>query len=134
MRRLFLLLCLTLAPATVSLADDCTNAQSQAAMNECADKSYKKSDAELNKLYKEIEAQLKDDPDATKLLVAAQRAWVAQRDAECDFAASGTAGGSAYPMVLTICLDGMTQDRIKDFQGYLTCEEGDMACPVPAAN
>jgi hypothetical protein len=37
-------------------------------------------------------------------------------------------------MIELLCRDGLTQNRIKDFQGYLNCEEGDMSCPVPAAN
>ena len=35
-------------------AENCDNAADQATMNECADKAYKASDAELNKLYKRI--------------------------------------------------------------------------------
>ena len=51
--------------------------------------AYKKADAELNVLYRQITARLKDDKATTELLVAAQRAWVAFRDAECAFSASG---------------------------------------------
>lgn len=115
-------------------ADDCQDAQDQATMNECAAKSYKASDTELNKLYREIEHRLADDPDTRKLLVSAQRAWVAFRDAECAFSASGVAGGSAYPMIQTMCLDELTQKRVEDFRRYLSCEEGDLSCAVPAAD
>jgi uncharacterized protein YecT (DUF1311 family) len=113
-------------------ADDCMDkASSQADMNECADISYKASNATLNKLYAQIQQRLKDDPDTRKLLLATQRAWIAYRDAECNFAASATSGGSAYPMIAELCLDGMTQKRIGDLKSYLDCKEGDMACPVP---
>jgi uncharacterized protein YecT (DUF1311 family) len=116
-------------------ADDCDNAQaSQADLNECYGKAFKASDAELNKLYKEITARLKDNPDTTRLLVATQRAWVAFRDAECNFQESAVAGGTAAPMIHAMCLDGQTKSRIEDFKTYLNCEEGDMSCPVPAAN
>ncbi|OCP09254.1 MULTISPECIES: lysozyme inhibitor LprI family protein [unclassified Ensifer] len=121
-----------LAPA--ASAADCDTATSQAAMNECADKSFDASDAELNTLYKQIEARLKDNRDATKLLVTAQKAWIAFRDAECTFSASGVDGGSAYPMVLSQCQDGVTQNRIKDFKTYLSCQEGDLSCPLPPGN
>ncbi|MGH6862282.1 MAG: lysozyme inhibitor LprI family protein, partial [Phyllobacterium sp.] len=97
-------------------------------------KAYQKSDAELNKLYRQIEARLKGDADTTKLLVSAQKAWVAFRDAECNFSSSGVTGGSVYPFVSSSCLDGMTQSRITDLKGYLACTEGDMSCPVPSAN
>ncbi len=66
--------------------------------------------------------------------MATQRAWVAFRDAECDFQTSAVAGGSAAPMIHAMCLDSQTKRRIEDFKTYLNCEEGDMSCPVPAAN
>jgi uncharacterized protein YecT (DUF1311 family) len=124
-----------IAAPTGATADECGKAQGgQAGLDECYDKVFEKSDAELNKLYKEIEARLKDDPDTKKLLVTAQRSWVAFRDAECDFQASGSSGGSVAPMIYSMCLDGLTKSRIEDFKGYLQCEEGDLSCPVPAAN
>ena len=113
-------------------AADCANASDQATMTQCAGTAFKKSDAELNTLYKEIEQRLKDSADAKKLLVTAQRNWVSFRDAECGFATSNVAGGSLYPMVYAQCADGLTQARIKDFKGYLSCQEGDATCPVPA--
>jgi uncharacterized protein YecT (DUF1311 family) len=119
---------------SAAAADNCADAQDQATMNQCADKAYKASDAKLNKLYRQITGRLKDDRDAAKLLVAAQKAWIAFRDAECKFSSSGATGGSIYPMTLAQCLDGVTQDRIKSLQAYLNCPEGDTSCPVPAAN
>ncbi len=130
------ILCAALALFTTGVAqaaDDCANASDQATMNICAGDSFKKSDQQLNDLYKQIEARLKDDADTTKLLVTAQRSWVAFRDAECTFSSSGVAEGTAYPMIYAMCLDGMTQERVKDLQTYLSCEEGDLSCPVPAA-
>ncbi|KQZ13404.1 MULTISPECIES: lysozyme inhibitor LprI family protein [unclassified Mesorhizobium] len=120
--------------STAARAEDCTEAPDQMSANECADKAYQASDAELNKLYKQIEGRLKDDADTRKLLVTAQKAWIGFRDAECDFSSSGVAEGSAYPATVSMCLDGITQGRIDTFRGYLDCEEGDMSCPVPAAN
>ncbi|MGF6176895.1 lysozyme inhibitor LprI family protein [Ensifer sp. 4252] len=126
---------LVLATSTSALADqNCGDLTNQTDMNICAGKAYEKSDAELNSLYKQIETRLKDDADTTKLLVAAQRAWVAFRDAECNFSSSTVAGGSVYPFISSSCLDGMTQIRIENLKGYLKCTDGDLDCPVPAAN
>ena len=126
---------LILATSTFAFADqNCGDLTTQTDMDICAGKSYAKSDAELNKLYKQIETRLKGDADTTKLLVAAQKAWVSFRDAECNFSSSGVTGGSVYPFISSNCLDGMTQSRVKDLQGYLKCPEGDLDCPVPAAN
>lgn len=123
------------APVTGAGADECDNAQGgQAGLNECYGNLFKTSDAELNKLYREIEGRLKDDPDAAKRLVAAQRAWIAFRDTECGFRAGAAAGGSAGPMIRSMCLDGLTRQRSADFASYLKCEEGDLSCPVPAAD
>lgn len=121
-------------PAFAFAKDKCADAEDQATMNQCADAAFKKSDAKLNTLYKQIESRLKDDPDTKKLLVQAQRDWVKFRDAECDFQTAGAAGGSVMPMLISMCMDSLTQSRIKDFEGYLNCEEGDMSCPVPAAD
>ena len=98
-----------------------------------SDASFKAADGELNKLYKEIERRLKDNQDAAKDLVAAQRAWIAFRDAECKFAASGVQGGSAYPTVYSNCLAQLTQTGVNDFKSFLKCQEGDLSCPVPPA-
>ncbi|TIS54649.1 lysozyme inhibitor LprI family protein [Mesorhizobium sp.] len=121
-------------PAFAFAKDKCANATDQATMNECADAAFKKSDKQLNELYKQIEGRLKDDADTKKLLVQAQRDWDRFRNAECSFQTAGAAGGSVVPMLVSTCMDGLTQSRIKDFQGYLKCEEGDLSCPVPAAN
>ena len=101
-------------------------------MNQCAAKALKAADATLNADYREIEKRLTDDPDARKLLVASQRAWIGFRDAECAFQSSGVAGGSIQPMIHAGCLETLTNARIADFKTYLSCEEGDMSCPVPS--
>ena len=110
----------------------CDQASTQTDMNLCADQAYRKSDADLNAAYRDVMARLVDNKDATTRLQAAQKAWLFFRDAECAFSSSGVTGGSAYPMVLSMCLDKLTQARTKELRAYLKCEEGDMSCPVPA--
>lgn len=88
----------------------------------------------MNALYKQIQSRLKDDADTTKRLVSAQRAWIGFRDAEYNFSSSAVSGGSAYPLISSVCLDNLTRSRIEDLNGYLKCDEGDMSCPVPAGN
>lgn len=121
-------------PAFAFAHDKCyDDAKDQPALNACADAAFKKSDKKLNELYKQIETRLNDDADTTKLLVQAQRDWIKFRDAECAFQTTGAAGGSMMPMLVAQCMDSLTQSRVKDFEGYLKCEDGDMSCPVPAA-
>ena len=90
------------------------------------------ADAELNRLYQKLESRLMRRPEAKQELVAAQRVWIAFRDAECRFAASGVQGGSIYQQVYQGCLQDLTQARVGNFNNYLNCPEGDVACPVPS--
>lgn len=113
-----------------ALAEDCSNPQTQTDMTICAVDAYNKTDAELNATYKEITARLKSDPDTAKLLVAAEKAWMAFRDAECTFANSQTVDGSIHPMLVAQCRDGLTRKRVDDLKAYLNCQEGDLSCPV----
>ncbi len=122
-----------LGTAASASANDCENAMDQMTMNECADLAFKKTDSQLNAVYQTIERRLKSGAQPQKLLIAAERAWIAFRDAECTFTASAVAGGSMQPMVYSGCLDQMTKKRIDDLKGFLQCEEGDLSCPLPPA-
>jgi uncharacterized protein YecT (DUF1311 family) len=113
-------------------APSCDQATSQSALNECAGQAYKKSDAELNDVYKIVIVRLKDDGNVSRRLVAAQRSWVLFRDAECAFQSAGTEGGSAHLMAVNMCLDDQTRARTKTLRDYLKCKEGELSCPVPA--
>ncbi|MEB0227251.1 lysozyme inhibitor LprI family protein [Pseudomonas sp. 10S4] len=128
----FLLALLPLLFTTVAHAVDCANANDQSTMNQCSAEQYKAADKELNVLYQQITKRLKDSPDAKKLLVSAQRSWVAFRDAECEFSASGVAGGSMEGLIYNQCTTHLTKVRVETFKSYLKCEEGDMSCPVPS--
>ncbi len=127
----WMLLPLALAAVPAAAAADCPDATTQMELNQCAGAAAAAADAQLNAAYKEIRARLKGDAETTNLLVAAQRAWVAYRDAECSFEASGSTGGSIYPMVYALCVETVTNARVADFRQYLACEEGDLSCPLP---
>jgi uncharacterized protein YecT (DUF1311 family) len=115
-------------------AQDCANAQDQATLNQCAGAAFEKADKQLNEAYKQITQRLKDNAESHKLLVEAQRAWVAYRDAECNFQGGPIdQAGSIYPTIVANCKAVLTENRLEDFRAYLNCQEGDMSCPVPAA-
>lgn len=129
-----LLFCITLfavASAPTATAMDCDQPGSQKEMTDCAKQDYDKSDAKLNVTYALIKDRLKDDDATTKLLVNTQRAWLAFRDAECAFAASGVEGGSFYNFTHLQCLTRLTQVRAQELNTYLSCKEGDLTCPLP---
>ena len=65
-------------PAAQAKQQPCANPQTQSAMNQCAMEEFKKADAEMNKVYQ----QLLLKTDRQEKLKAAQRAWVAFRDAD----------------------------------------------------
>ncbi len=134
MRVILFVVAALLASGFAEAKDRCDEATDQASMNQCAAAAYAASDKRLNEVYRQVRDRLKDEPDTARALTAAQRAWIGYRDAECGFAASGVVGGSSYPMIHAMCLNGLTQARSKDLEGYLACEEGDLSCPVPSAN
>ena len=98
-----------------------------------AETAFRKSDAELNKLFKDLQRQLKGEPQAEKLLVAAERAWITFRDEECAFSAASSIGGSIHPMIYSNCLQKLTSARIGDLKRFLQCDEGDTSCSLPPA-
>ena len=115
-------------------SDKCETAKTTEEISKCADGDLKLLDASLNRAYREIEHRLADNNDGKNALVAAERAWVHFRDAECKFSASGVEGGSVYSSVVMQCTANLTAQRISELRTYLSCEEGDLACPVPGGN
>lgn len=79
--------------------------ETQMEMNECAGLAYQEADKRLNQVYKQL--------PRTPGLVAAEKAWIAFRDAECTYEAQAVEGGSMQPMVYANCLQSLTEDRIK---------------------
>jgi uncharacterized protein YecT (DUF1311 family) len=122
----------SVSPVAVSAwACDLQKALSQSEMNECAGENFKASDKQLNILYEQIMARIGGDAATKGLLQKSQRLWIGFRDAECDFQASGSVGGSIYPTLIASCAGSMTDKRILEFKEYSNCEEGDSSCPVP---
>jgi len=132
--RLPVSLCLAgLLFSSAAFAQECDRSdESQTGMNICAHEDYQAADKKLNETYGEIMKRLSDDADGKKLLQAAQRAWIGFRDAECAFSTADSQGGTIHPMLMSNCLQGLTETRTEQLGGYLECEEGDVSCAVPA--
>ncbi|MTH79947.1 lysozyme inhibitor LprI family protein [Paracoccus aestuariivivens] len=109
----------------------CADAIDQFTLNACAEQDYRTADRRLNEIYGKVSARLADIPDSKAALVRAQRAWIAFRDADCDFRASSVVEGSVYPMIHSSCLAELTEARSTALQSLLNCEEGDLSCPAP---
>lgn len=132
MSRRFLPLLLIAALTHPARADSCADQATQLAMNTCAGVAFKTADAHLNATYAQLLQRLHDEPDTKSLLVAAQRAWLQFRDADCAFSSSKVAGGSMQPFIVTECRTDLTRQRAAQLARYLACQEGDLSCPVPA--
>lgn len=105
---------------------DCANAQDQTSMNDCAAQSYRASDAALNKTYAALGKTVSKAGLAK--LKTAQRAWISYRDAQCEFESAGTDDGSVHPMIVSTCLDQLTQAQTERLNQQLNCVEGDLSC------
>ena len=129
--RTFLLAIALAAPLGSATAGECNAAKTQLDLDQCAGATFKTADGTLNSVYKTIMARLKSADETRVSLVGAQKAWLAFRDAECDFEAAGARGGSIEPMVVAQCRTRLTESRSKALRVFLACEEGDAGCPVP---
>ena len=101
---------------------DCGNAQTQMAMNICAQRDYEQADAQLNTQYKLTRDEMREadkgaspsTSGAEDALVKAQRAWVAYRDAHCASYGFQARGGSMEPMLISGCQADLTRQRTQE--------------------
>jgi len=90
-------------------------AQSQPEMNQQAEADFETADRELTRVYKKALDGL--DEESVKKLKAAQRAWIAFRNAQAEFDADQQArGGSMHPMIYYNDMAQLTRDRIKQLK------------------
>lgn len=86
------------AQACMRLSPD---GETNAGMIRCTVEEYDAWDARLNTAYSALMQRL--EPPRTTGLRDAQRAWIALRDADCEFAASAFEGGSMQSLVGAGC-------------------------------
>lgn len=118
--------------------DHCTDTQ-PGNINEmlCATEADKAVDGVLNTLYGKITAKLKqtDDPDhdikdrteLLKRLVAAERAWIVYREAECSHESGVYLGGSGEGTALAYCRLEKRQDRVNNLYRFYVKRFPDIA-------
>jgi uncharacterized protein YecT (DUF1311 family) len=93
------------------------SAQTTLEINKQAEKRYKKADAELNSVYKQLMA-ISDKKDKS-LLIKTQKDWIKFRDSNCEFVSSEVEGGTIHTSVQIGCLEEMTKARVKDLKVIL---------------
>lgn len=121
-------------------ANPCGHATTQADMNQCSAEEYRKADAHLNIVYKNLVRLLQDDTGkvqppsgdgqkkaetlAVQELRAAQRQWIQYRDLHCGAVKAHYEGGSIAAMQWSACMTETTNHRVEELKhGY---EAGDV--------
>lgn len=102
----------------VAYTGGCESLTSTLEIQGCLATEYARADTELNKVYKELRDSL--PADAKEMLKAAQIAWIAYRDKDCEFQSSDPGGGDglAYRMGHIVCLTKKTVHRTKELKDY----------------
>jgi uncharacterized protein YecT (DUF1311 family) len=97
--------------------EPCADAQSQAEMNICWGKEYKKADVVLNQVYRQL-VDLLDEQEKGQLKEA-QTAWLKFRDLNCEFVADQYKGGSIRPAIHATCLLDVTTTRTNELKSQI---------------
>lgn len=106
---------------------DCGGEATQIELNICSGSNLRAADAALNRLYARLMAEAGTDKAALK---AAERAWVAYRDAECAFTVGPReGGGTVWPLEMNGCLQRKTDARLRELRVHLDCPS-EIACPA----
>lgn len=103
---------------------NCAEPVTQRDLNACADIEYDKADKDLNAAYKQLRTKMSDwdksadeeSKGAVDALVAAQRAWVSFRDANCEVAGFQARGGTMESMLISSCLADMSTKRAAELR------------------
>jgi len=111
----------------------CGESGTQAEMNQCAAMEAKAADRHLNEVYRAMLSKLKSNKIATQKLIAAQRAWIAFRDADLGAMWPIESGenpnqlyGSVHPFCYYLALTEITEQRTKELQQRSVHLEGDV--------
>ncbi|CAN0598257.1 unnamed protein product [Ectocarpus sp. 12 AP-2014] len=89
------------------------NAVSTADMVTCITEEFEREDQRLNDNYQQLRSQLSSDRQ--EQLLTAQRAWIAFKEANCDFYADPE-GGSLARVEANACVLSETTDRADELE------------------
>jgi uncharacterized protein YecT (DUF1311 family) len=112
-------------------ASTCGDKPSQTAMTMCAAAESDRADADMNRAWKQVYAQMqrsdREEPPARRsdvgfspALLASQRAWLTFRDAECRIESYEWRGGSMQPFTYNQCLTELTRQRTRQLRAIIT--------------
>ncbi|TDK39183.1 DUF1311 domain-containing protein [Rhizobium deserti] len=104
---------------------DCSKAETQVEMTYCSEQEFNEADKRLNTQYQRVrkamktwdaDADLPASEGADAALVRAQRAWIAYRDAQCEFYGFQGHGGSIEPQLIYDCQRDLTVKRTTEIK------------------
>lgn len=117
-----------LTPAQIEARAPCLEASTQTEMTACQADLAKQASSRLEAALSAYRERLTSKQ--LSLFDASQTAWKAFRASVCEFQASGVDGGTAYSMVVSQCIETLTNDRLRAVEELAACEEGDLSCPA----
>ena len=133
--------CLSVAQLDRAAVESCGSLHTQSEMNDCAASEAHKADDALNSTYQEVLGRLKSDKTATARIVAAEKAWIAFRDAElaadwpmADGANPNLLYGSVHPFCYYNTRTALTLERLKTLSDRMKHEEEGDVCSIAIAS
>lgn len=130
-RMLLPMACAALIPILGAQAQpvSCDNVQTQVELNLCANQAHQEADNRLNRVYKVLMNEI--DGEVRQLTREGQRAWMTFRDKECLAQAGGSrtqGSGSMWPMLYSLCLADLSNQRAQQIENRLSCDSDDPGC------
>lgn len=133
--------CLSDAQLDQAAVESCGSLHTQSEINDCAAREARKADDVLNSTYQEVLGKLKSDKTATARMVAAEKAWIAFRDAElaADYPVADGANpnllyGSVHPFCYYNTRTALTLERLKTLRDRMKHEEEGDVCSTAIAS
>lgn len=84
----------------------------------CEYQALEGQDARLNAAYRAVLARI-DVAEERTALIAAEKAWIAYRDTQCEYQGARFEGGTLQPVEIARCQVDLTVERVRFFQGVL---------------
>ena len=114
------------ADAQASDAWVCDNSQNNAEHIQCADREFRKYDADLNQVYAALAKVAIGDnklqhgygPPPFNALRDAQRAWITFRDTNCHWKSTAFYGGTEQAVIMSSCRALATRDRVAELKAF----------------
>jgi uncharacterized protein YecT (DUF1311 family) len=105
----------------------CDQANTTVDMISCAEREFRKHDADMSRAYRELVDRAKTmntpeqgyGPPPLDALQQSQRAWLAFRDADCHWKSTSFYGGTGQAVIAANCRAVMTRDRAAELRSML---------------